>query len=83
MEHSMETFGTLILSIAFLILFAATSLRFGVDSRDSLSGRRGETAPGGIVWKAPTSAPKPLAAARDERRVAAAPADRDLTPSAA
>ena len=79
----METFGTLILGIAFLILLAVTSLRYGVDSRDGFSGRRVEAAQGSIAWKSRAPAPKPLAVSKDERRVVAAPADRELTPSAA
>ena len=80
----MEEVSGLFVAIALLILFAATSMRFGVDSRDGFRGRRGERVPQGIVWDVPAATPKPLTAAkRDESRLVPAPADCGLAPCVA
>ena len=80
----MEELGSLFVGVALLILLAAASLRYGVDSRDGFSGRKGELARGGILWDASTFAPSPpRPAPKRENPVAATPADCGRAPRAA
>ncbi len=80
----MEELGSLFVAIGLLILLAATSLRYGVDSREGFRGRRGEFVPLGIVWDVPHSSPKPLKTVRDdETEGVLAPANCEMRPCAA
>ena len=80
----MEEFSSLFVAIGLLILLAATSMRYGVDSRDGYRTRRGGLDASGIVWDVPSDAPKPVKAVPiDETRPASAPADCGLDPCAA
>jgi hypothetical protein len=49
MEYLMEA-TILFVAVAALILLAVTSMRFGVDSRDSFASKERELAAHGIPW---------------------------------
>ena len=44
---------SLFVAIGLLILLAATSMRYGVDSRDAFASKERELAMRGIVWGGP------------------------------
>ena len=80
----MEDVSSLFVGLALVILFAVTSMRFGVDSRDGFHARRGELVPDGNVWDVPTTAPRPPKAVRkEESRPVATRSDCGLAPCAA
>ena len=46
----MEDASSLFVGLALMILFAVTSMRFGVDSREGFAAKERELARHGIVW---------------------------------
>lgn len=62
----------LFVAVSALILIAATSMRFGVDSREGFASKERELAQRGIVWDRPS-------ASRDRQRSAAGRSRFSLT----
>ncbi len=77
----MEDVSSLFVALALMILFAATSMRFGADSRDGFHARRHDLAPQDGARDVSPTAPRPPKATRNvTNRPAAAPADCGLAP---
>jgi hypothetical protein len=72
----MEDVSSLFVGLTLMILFAVTSMRFGVDSRDGFRPRRGEIAPNGKIWDVPATTPRPQRTVRrEDSRPVATPSD--------
>jgi hypothetical protein len=77
----MEDVSSLFVALALMILFAVTSMRFGVDSRDGFRPRQSDLVPRDGAWHVQSAASQPHQAARDVTdRPASAPADCGLAP---
>ena len=66
--------ATLFVALAALILLAATSVRFGVDSREEFPSKERELAGRGLVWNTSPARDRFLAKEMREARLRRAPA---------
>jgi hypothetical protein len=65
---------TLIVALAVPIILAATSLRFGVDSREGFPSKERELAARGLVWKTSPARDRFLANEMRQARLRQTPA---------